>query len=396
MVIGVWRYLLIHIQGLAHTFLYALNKYSMKKILSLITLVIVLLGGIAYVGYNTRLNIDYKREGIVIKPPFNQLNINRDALSALSISALSSDTHLISAYYYMDDSNMDDYHFFTLNIFDLSYLFTEKGIRDEIYYGSYLESTLKSVPNSCSPYRRLIDGTPAILYHYQKDMGDNLFIPTKVAVICCNKKAYYLEVSAIGNVDKWFDKIEQAISFRDFAKERVYSIAFMIMLSIAVAVILVFVIKEVIILIKAKLKYRSKLFWSNKRACNLYRYIKITIIVGVILGLIILCDSGLGIFIILETLVKNGLILFYIRKRATQEYSEDYLVPQWFKSKFYKYLNNKAELRTILLFLYMPLFYIIPLPFGTYAIVFYIIPVGLLIGAYIGFKWIKAGKNESL
>ena len=85
-----------------------------------------------------------------------------------------------------------------------------------------------------------------------------------------------------------------------------------------------------------------------------------------------------------------------MRKKAPMEYSEDYLVPQWFKDKFYKYLNNRAELRTILLFLYIPLFYVIPLPFGTYAIVFYIIPVSLLIVAYIGFKWIRAGKNETL
>lgn len=368
----------------------------MKKILTLSTLIIALVSAIVYIDYITRLDDDYKKEGIVVQPPFNQLNINQDALSALSISTLSSDTHLIGAYYYMDDSNMDDYHFFTLNIFDLSYLFTEKEIRDEVYYGSYLGSTLKSAPNGSSPYRRLVAGAPAILYHYPKDMGDSLFIPTKMAVICCNKKAYYLEVSAIGNVDKWFDKIEQAISFRDFAKERRYSIAFMVLLSIAAAILLIFVVRIIITLIKANLKRSSKLFWINKKAYNLYRYIKVNIIIGIILGLIILCDSELGIFIILETLVKNSLILLYLRKKATKEYSEDYFVPQWFKGRLYKYLNNRAELRAILLFLYMPLFYVIPLPFGTYAIVFYIIPVCLLVGAYIGFKWIKAGRNESL
>lgn len=368
----------------------------MRKILLLSTLIIVLLGGIIYIDSHTRLNNAFKKAGIVIQPPFNQLSINRDALSALSVKDLSTDTHLIGAYYYMDDSDVNDYHFFTLNIFDLSYLFTEKMIKDEVYYTSYLNSTLKNMPDGSSVYRRLVNDAPAVLYHYQKDMGDSLFIPTKVAVICCNKKAYYLEVSAIGNVDKWFDKIEQAISFKDFAKERRYSIAFMILLSIAAVITLVFMVKEVITLIKANLKCSSKLFWTNKRAYNLYKYIEVAIVAGIILGLIILCDSELGIFIILETLVKNGLILLYLRKKATQECSEDYLVPQWFKGKFYKYLNNRAELRAILLFLYMPLFYVIPLPFGAYAIVFYIIPVCLLIGAYIGFKWIKAGKNESL
>lgn len=366
----------------------------MRKILLLSALIMVLLGGIIYIDSHTRLDNAFKKAGIVIQPPFNQLSINRDALSALSIKDLSTDTHLIGAYYYMDDCNMDDYHFFTLNIFDLSYLFTEKMVKDEVYYASYLNSTLKNIPNGSSAYRRLVNDAPAVLYHYQRDMGDSLFIPTKVAVICCNKKAYYLEVSAIGNVDKWFDKIEQSISFRDFAKERIYSIAFMILLSIVIVIILAFVVREIITTIKAK--HNTKLFWTNKRAYNLYRYIKVAIIISIILGLIILCDSELGIFVIMETLVKNSLILLYLRKKAPMEYSEDYLVPQWFKDKFYKYLNNRAELRAILLFLYMPLFYVIPLPFGTYAIVFYIMPVCLLIGTYISFKWIRAGKDESL
>ena len=289
----------------------------MRKILLLSTLIMVLLGGIIYIDSHTRLDNALKKAEIIIQPPFNQLSINRDALSVLSAKNLSTDIHLIGAYYYMDDSNMDDYHFFTLNIFDLSYLFTETIIKDEAYYASYLNTTLKMIPNGSSAYRRLVNGAPAVLYHYQKDMGDSLFIPTKVAVICCNKKAYYLEVSAIGDVDKWFDKIEQSISFRDFAKERIYSIAFMVLLSIVVAIILVFVIREIIILIKTKFKQHQKLFWTNKRAYNLYKYVKFSIIAGIILGLIILCNSELGIYVILETLVKNGLILLYLRKKAS-------------------------------------------------------------------------------
>lgn len=149
--------------------------------------------------------------------------------------------------------------------------------------------------------------------------------------------------------------------------------------------------------------FKSNITWTNKKAYNLYRYIKATIVFDIMVAFILITDLldtvggeiG-GTILIIETVVKNSLILLYLRKKASMEYSEDYLVPQWFKSKFYKYLNNRAELRTILLFLYMPLFYVIPLPFGTFAIVFYIIPVCLLIGAYIVFKWIRAGKNESL
>ena len=372
----------------------------MRKVLLLSTLVLALLGSIVYIDYSTQLDVDYRKEGMVIQPPFNLLNINRDALSTLSSSLPS--THLISAYYYIDDSDMEDYRFFTLNTFDLTYLFTEEDVKDKVYYESYLNSSLKNIPKEYSPNKRLVNGAPAILYHYQRDMGDNILIPTKVVIICCNKKAYYLEVAAIGNVDKWFDKVEQSISFSDFAKMRRYSIAFMVLLSIVVIVALVFIIREIITLFRNNLKQKSKLIWINKRAYNLYRYIKFTIVFGLLAGLIAFCCVGdLGgvsgmLIILIETLVKNGLMLVYLRKKATQEYSEDYLVPLWFKDKFYKYLNNRSELRAILLFLYMPLFYIIPLPFGTCLIVVYIIPVCLLIGIYLGFRWIKAGKNESL
>lgn len=371
----------------------------MRKVLLLSTLVLALLGSIVYIDYSTQLDVDYRKEGMVIQPPFNLLNINRDALSTLSSSLPS--THLISAYYYIDDSDMEDYRFFTLNTFDLTYLFTEEDVKDKVYYESYLNSSLKNIPKEYSPNKRLVNGAPAILYHYQRDMGDNILILTKVVIICCNKKAYYLEVSAIGNVDKWLDKVEQSISFSDFAKGRRYGIAFIILLSIGVAIALSFIIREIITLIKNCVKQKSKVIWINKRAHNLYKYIKATIILGIIVGLIVGCSSSdyggdLGMLIIIETLVKNGLILVYLKKIAMQEYSEDYLVPKWFKDKFYKYLNNKSELRAILLFLFMPLFYIIPLPCGTYAIVFYILPVCLLIGAYWVFKWIKAGKNESL
>ena len=45
----------------------------------------VLLGGIIYIDSHTRLDNAFKKAGIVIQPPFNQLSINRDALSALSV-----------------------------------------------------------------------------------------------------------------------------------------------------------------------------------------------------------------------------------------------------------------------------------------------------------------------
>lgn len=101
---------------------------------------------------------------------------------------------------------------------------------------------------------------------------------SKTAIICCNRKAYYLEVSAIGNVDKWFDKVEQSITFYDFAKVRRYCIAFMVLLSIAMVIALFFIIRDVVIFIKRDTKRKSKVIWIYKRAHNLYKYIKANII----------------------------------------------------------------------------------------------------------------------
>ena len=94
----------------------------MKKILSLSLLVLFLLGFIQYLDYKTSpLVSDSKKEGFSIKAPFDRLNVNEDALNSYS----STMGNLMNAYYYMDDSDLDNYHFFTLNIFDLTHLFTQ-------------------------------------------------------------------------------------------------------------------------------------------------------------------------------------------------------------------------------------------------------------------------------
>ena len=59
-------------------------------------------------------------------------------------------------------------------------------------------------------------------------------------------------------------------------------------------------------------------------------------------------------------------------------------------------MKSKAELRAVILFLFIPLFYVVPLPFGTWVIFLYILPVSLLITVYFGVKWIKQGSDESI
>lgn len=153
------------------------------------------------------------------------------------------------------------------------------------------------------------------------------------------------------------------------------------------------------------MKHLHRTVWVNKNAHALYKYIGcisyITIGVGIVVWVIfkILYHEDFGhegFWIAVETLIKNIPILIYLRKKALQDYSEDYLIPQWFKDKFYNYMKSKAELRAVILFLFIPLFYVVPLPFGTCVIFLYILPVSLLITVYFGIKWIKQGSDESI
>ena len=133
---------------------------------------------------------------------------------------------------------------------------------------------------------------------------------------------------------------------------------------------------------------------------RLYKYIKVTNLIAIIAAIISLFFMYREIvchFIIIEMLLKNIPMMVYLkRKKNSSGYTEDYLIPQWFKDNFYHYMKSKAELRAVILFLFIPLFYVVPLPFGTCVIFLYIFPVSLLITVYFGVKWIKQGSDESI
>lgn len=382
-------------------------------------IILFLTMGIVYIDKKAKLNIidsyysdhRFRKEGFIINYPFNELRSNSEGLSyAKENESSKPDSKIVSAYYYIDDSNPNNYRFLTINTFDLTSPFTEKSGSDEIYYNGYLNSTLKAIPQEFSPHRLLLKNAPSLVYHYQKDLGDGVIIPTKAAIICINKKAYYIEASAVTNVDEWFDKIEQSISFFDFSKMRIYGISFIILLSIGVIIALFFIIKEINKNIKSASKQGSMEIWVNDRARKHYKYVAMTNYLTIIIVIVTSTmwnDIGgngvfiIGILLIMEMAIKNTLIMKFLKKQAPQEYSEDYLIPQWFKNRFYKHINNKAELRVLLLFLFLPLFYIVPLPYvGTAAFIFYIVPVFLLIMIYWGIKgtiqWIGRGANESI
>lgn len=133
---------------------------------------------------------------------------------------------------------------------------------------------------------------------------------------------------------------------------------------------------------------------------SLYKYIRATYLIAVTVAAIALFFMYREVvcpFILIEVVLKNTPIMIYVKhKKRLSVNTEDWLIPQWFKNRAYPYIESKAELRAIMLFLFIPLFYIVPLPFGMLILIFYIFPAFLLTVMFLCFKWIKTGKGTPL
>lgn len=133
---------------------------------------------------------------------------------------------------------------------------------------------------------------------------------------------------------------------------------------------------------------------------SLCKYIRATYLIAVIVAAIALFFMYREVvcpFILIEAILKNTPIMIYVQHKKRQSVNkEDWLIPQWFKNRAYPYLESKAELRAIILFLFIPLFYIVPLPFGIIILIFYILPASLLTAVFLCLRWVKAGKGTPL
>ena len=133
---------------------------------------------------------------------------------------------------------------------------------------------------------------------------------------------------------------------------------------------------------------------------SLHKYIRATYLIAVIaafIALFFIYREVVCPFILIEVVLKNTPIMIYVKHRKRLSVNtEDWLIPQWFKNRAYPYIESKAELRAIILFLFIPLFYIVPLPFGVLILIFYILPTFLLTVMFLCFKWVKAGKSTPL
>lgn len=91
---------------------------------------------------------------------------------------------------------------------------------------------------------------------------------------------------------------------------------------------------------------------------SLYKYIRATYLIAVIAAFIALFFMYREVvcpFILIEVVLKNTPIMTYVKhKKRLSVNTEDWLIPQWFKNRAYPYIESKAELRAIILFLFIP------------------------------------------
>lgn len=86
----------------------------------------------------------------------------------------------------------------------------------------------------------------------------------------------------------------------------------------------------------------------------------------------------------------------FVRKKATQPFQEDFLVPEWFKRKFYPIIKNKLCLRLLLVFLFYPIYVLLTIPWiGLFSLLL-VVPIAVLLALSLVVSWIYSGKKEKL
>lgn len=144
-------------------------------------------------------------------------------------------------------------------------------------------------------------------------------------------------------------------------------------------------------------KFRKE-FVANKYAYFLQWYILCMLAVQVI-WILILPIIAIGaeefdeFYYISMIFVTAGLIfinipaLFYVSRKVDQEYTIDYLVPNWFKNKFIVSSQNQSvNAKSSLVLLFYPLFYVATLPYGAF-VLGYIIPMSVIFALVYLARW---------
>lgn len=90
----------------------------------------------------------------------------------------------------------------------------------------------------------------------------------------------------------------------------------------------------------------------------------------------------------------NSLLATYISKKLNEQYNSFFIIPNWMTNIFK--LDTIFKKRIVIVLLLYPIFLFVPIPIGgTFATVFYILPITLILGFIWIIAWLKEGKKLS-
>jgi hypothetical protein len=135
---------------------------------------------------------------------------------------------------------------------------------------------------------------------------------------------------------------------------------------------------------------------SHARCLTIYSIVCVAlniIIYGVMAIININSDETLSFVLIdfLPSTVVLSVTERFLAKKSYQDYQSYYLIPKWLSDSFN--LTNEFRKRLLMIFLIYPFFFVVPLPvIGMFFLVFYILPVLLILGIIWIVLWVREGK----
>ena len=216
-------------------------------------------------------------------------------------------------------------------------------------------------------------------------------------IVCLSKDRVYF-ISTYGFVDDSFVKnMENNIDFIDYEKEKIKEItnwSLIALLFILLCIMLYLIIKP----LKNRVKNKTA-FWIG------FYILSITFLSIELLAILIQTEQyswyGSDTLVVVALVIAHLLLIFlpcflFVRKKAIQPYQEDFLVPDWFKRKFYSVIKNKSILRLILVFVFYPIYLFLTIPWIGICSLFVIIPIMLILALVFIISWIYKGKSEKI
>lgn len=305
----------------------------------------------------------------------------------------------------------DSFHACRIAIYDISELY---GDCDDAQYLQKIAARFrnkKAIITENVPYE-IFDYSPAVYFQEQAQAND---IPHDVLILdeetkefvkysnftlhnyilCKNGIAYHLKYYYLPNVGdlNLIDKIYIGYP------AKIWNIFIIICTTLFIGLCILFVV-----LWSLKNKKRTIV---NKHANRLQWYIISNIVLQtlIITGLAIVecipdAESfwdgwyiniivvGLGLVLI------NLPLLIYVSRKIEIDYSEDYLMPEWYKEKFVNVCKNKSVCTKLsLAFIFYPIFYVAVLPFGI-CILTYLLPIAIVCALVYFFRWVFDSKQQ--